>query len=186
MEHVSGIVARVLDRALVLRALDNINRVLVDALANEGCDAEKQADVNVSVRLAVACEQAYELGDFELVATICKQIEAFRLDAPKPDALRFESTYDRVVRELRERGIDIIFPVPHTRFAFGVVPPIPTSSDTSGETALPETVECNECCGDGFVVNQYEPIPGIDHQMGESVRVREKCRVCKGTGQVVS
>jgi hypothetical protein len=44
--------------------------------------------------------------------------------------------------------------------------------------------ECDECCGDGTVVNQYEPEPGRDEQMGVSVCVTERCRVCKGTGHV--
>ena len=44
--------------------------------------------------------------------------------------------------------------------------------------------ECGTCDGDGSVLNQYEPVPGIDHEMGVSKRIEERCRTCRGTGRV--
>jgi DnaJ-class molecular chaperone len=43
--------------------------------------------------------------------------------------------------------------------------------------------DCISCDGMGTVVQDYEPIPGVDHQMGESVRVEETCRTCRGSGK---
>lgn len=47
-----------------------------------------------------------------------------------------------------------------------------------------KTIECPECCGEGFIIDQFEPVPGGnmpgDDQMGTSVRCKVKCLVCAG------
>jgi RecJ-like exonuclease len=47
-----------------------------------------------------------------------------------------------------------------------------------------KTIECPECCGEGTITEQFEPVPGGnmpgDDQMGTSVRCKVKCPVCKG------
>ena len=48
-----------------------------------------------------------------------------------------------------------------------------------------KTIECPECCGEGTITEQFEPVPGGhmpgDDQMGTSVRCKVKCKVCSGT-----
>jgi hypothetical protein len=47
-----------------------------------------------------------------------------------------------------------------------------------------KTIECEECCGERTIIEQFEPVPGGgmpgDDKMGESVRCKIKCRVCLG------
>ena len=45
-------------------------------------------------------------------------------------------------------------------------------------------VECENCDGVGRYEEQFEPIPGIDYRMGESVRAMMRCRACNGSGEV--
>lgn len=50
----------------------------------------------------------------------------------------------------------------------------------------PAVDTCDECCGDGEILEQFEPVPGGgrpgDDQMGVSIREYVRCPVCKGTG----
>lgn len=60
-----------------LRALDAINRVLIDALHSTDGDL-------FTVRLAYNLEDAWKARDVELVTELCEVIEGFELEAPAP------------------------------------------------------------------------------------------------------
>lgn len=51
-----------------------------------------------------------------------------------------------------------------------------------------KTIECDNCCGKGIIVEQFEPIPGGnrpgDDLMGISIRQEIKCKSCQGKGRI--